>query len=346
MHDLVIQDDVALGPLTTLGVGGRARWFTTARTEADVEAAVAWARERSVPIFVLGGGSNLLVHDEGFCGLVLRMAIAGVKITGKGSVAVGAGEDWNRFVDFTAEHELAGVECLAGIPGSVGGTPVQNVGAYGQEVAETVERVRAFDREDNEWVELDNLACCFRYRESLFNVDKPGRYIVSQVTFQLRRGGKASLRYAELVRKFDSSTEPSLAEVAKVVRSIRASKGMVLVPDDPDCRSAGSFFKNPIVDGKDVSEVSAKAGVRPNVVPQWPVAEGRVKLSAAWLMERAGFHKGWGLGAAGLSTKHTLAVVNRGGATFADILQLQQTITAAVEAKFGITLQREPVVLS
>jgi UDP-N-acetylmuramate dehydrogenase len=345
MSDLVVQESVALAPLTTLGIGGAARWFATAKTEADVEAAVAWAKGRGVPLFVLGGGSNLLVHDEGFAGLVLRMAIPGIEFAGKESVEVGAGEDWDRFVDFTVERGLAGVECLAGIPGSVGGTPVQNVGAYGQEVAETITQVRTYDLEQNQWVELNTLACRFRYRESLFNVDRPGRYIVTRVRFQLRQGGRASLRYRELARRFDGPAEPSLVEVARVVRSIRNSKGMLLVEGDPDCRSAGSFFKNPIVAAKDFSDVAAKAGVGPNDVPHWPAADGRIKLPAAWLMERAGFHKGWGEGAAGLSSKHTLAVVNRGGATFADVARLQEVVVAGVEEKFGVRLEREPVVL-
>jgi UDP-N-acetylmuramate dehydrogenase len=345
MGDLVVQEGVALGPLTTLGIGGAARWFATATSEAEVEAAVAWAREQGVPLFVLGGGSNLLVRDEGFAGLVLRMAIRGIEFGGGESVDVGAGEDWDRFVDFTVEHGLAGVECLAGIPGSVGGTPVQNVGAYGQEVAETIAQVRAFDLEENQWVELDRLACRFRYRESLFNVDNPGRYVVTRVRFQLRQGGKASLRYAELARRFEGPAEPSLAEVARMVRSIRHGKGMLLVAGEPDCRSAGSFFKNPIVEAKELGEVAAKAGVGPEGVPHWPAGEGRIKLPAAWLMERAGFHKGWGEGAAGLSSKHTLAVVNRGGATFADVARLQEVVVAGVEEKFGVRLEREPVVL-
>jgi len=337
-----IRKDVALGPLTTFGIGGPARWFVEARTEHEVEQAVAWARERSLPLFVLGGGSNLLVRDAGFDGLVMKMGVAGVVGSGDGLLDVGAGEDWNSFVLFTVHQGLAGIECLAGIPGSVGGTPVQNVGAYGQEVSETVESVRALDLQTNGIVELSKADCRFRYRESLFNTDQPGRYIVLRVRFRLRPGGAPTLKYAELRDRF-AGTAPTLAEVARAVRAIRHGKGMLLVDGETDCRSAGSFFKNPVVDAEHFARVQSTAGSVE--VPHWPTADGRFKLPAAWLLEHAGFVKGYGDGPVGISSRHTLALVNRGGATFADVERMQAEIVRAVQAKFGVELVREPVVL-
>jgi UDP-N-acetylmuramate dehydrogenase len=344
-NGLRIREDVALAPFTTLGIGGPARFFAVANAEEDVAAAVVWARERGVELFVLGGGSNLLVRDSGFDGLVLQIGVGGIESCGEGCLSAGAGESWDGFVDYAIGLGLAGVECLAGIPGSVGGTPVQNVGAYGQEVAETIESVWAFDRQAMEWVELSKAECRFRYRESLFNTDEPGRYIVTRVRFRLRPGGEPNLRYADLQKRLGSVEKPSLIEVAKVVREIRHEKGMLLVEGEADCRSAGSFFKNPIVGGEMVERVGLAAGVDVDKVPHWPAGEGRVKIPAAWLLERAGFVKGYGVGAAGISTRHTLALTNRGGATSADIEGLQQEIVRGVEARFGIVLEREPVLL-
>jgi len=337
-----IQEHVPLAPCTTFGIGGRARWFVEARNEAEVEEAVAWARERGIALFVLGGGSNLLVRDAGFDGLIVKMGIAGIVGSGDGLIDVGAGEDWNGFVLFMVNQGFAGVECLAGIPGSVGGTPVQNVGAYGQEVSETIESVRAFDRVTGEWVELDKMACRFRYRESLFNTDEPGRYVVTRVRFRLRLGGEPTLKYAELRDRF-AGTVPTLAEVARTVREIRHSKGMLIVDGETDCRSAGSFFKNPVVDLNVLKFVQA-AAVGADV-PHWPAGEGRVKIPAAWLLEQAGFVKGYGAGPVGISSRHTLALVNRGGATFADVERMEREIVHVVREKFGVSLVREPVVL-
>jgi UDP-N-acetylmuramate dehydrogenase len=359
MVPLNVREGVALAPFTTLGVGGAARYFVVATTEDEVVAAVAWARERGVKLFVLGGGSNLLVRDEGFDGLVAQMAIRGIEDCGEGCLSAGAGESWDGFVENAVQRGLAGVECLAGIPGSVGGTPVQNVGAYGQEVAETIEMVRAFDLSVGAFVELDREACRFRYRESLFNTDEPGRYVVTRVWFRLRVGGEPTLKYAELRKRFETGTQaqvsearpgapgavvgPTLAEVASAVREIRRGKGMLLVEGDPDCRSAGSFFKNPIVGVEVLERVAVAAGV--GEVPHWAAGVGMVKIPAAWLLERAGFVKGYGEGAAGISTRHTLALTNRGGAMCADIERLQGEIVSGVWERFGIRLEREPVVL-
>lgn len=345
MDGLKIREEVLLAPFTTLGIGGRARYFVVAAEEKEVAEAVVWARERGVRLFVLGGGSNLLVKDSGFGGLVLQIKLEGIESCGEGCLSAGAGEVWDGFVEYAIEKGLAGVECLAGIPGSVGGTPVQNVGAYGQEVAETIESVRAFDRESMEWVELSKAECRFRYRESLFNTDEPGRYIVTRVKFRLRPGEEANLRYADLQKRLGGGERPSLREVARVVREIRHGKGMLLVEGEADCRSAGSFFKNPIVGEQVLGRVAVAAGVEVGKVPHWAAGEGRIKLPAAWLLEQAGFVKGYGAGAAGISTRHTLALTNRGGATFADIERLQQEIVRGVEHRFGIVLEREPVLL-
>jgi len=307
--------------------------------------AVFWAKEHGVPLFVLGGGSNLLVRDSGFAGLVVKVGVMGVETSGGNLFDVGAGEVWDRFVERMTLLGMAGMECLAGIPGSVGGTPVQNVGAYGQEVAETIESVRAFDREKLEWVELRNAACRFRYRESLFNTDEPGRYLVTRVRFRLRANGEPNLRYADLQRRFAGKEGVTLMEVAAAVREIRRTKGMLLVEGDPDCRSAGSFFKNPIVGLEMLAGIAAAVGVEEGSVPHWPAGEGTMKVPAAWLLEQAGFVKGYGVGPAGISTRHTLALTNRGGATFADVERLQDEIVRGVLARFGITLEREPVLV-
>jgi len=342
---LKVREEVALAPLTTFGVGGAARFFAVAKSEEDVAQAVAWAAERKLPLFVLGGGSNLLVRDEGFDGLVLRMEISGIKDLGEGLFEVGAGESWDGFVQRMVDAGFAGVECMAGIPGSVGGTPVQNVGAYGQEVSEAIESVRAFDREAGEFAELTKEQCRFRYRQSRFNTGEPGRFIVTQVRFSLRPGGAATLKYAELKERVGPDSTTSLSDVATLVREIRRGKGMLLVEGDAENHTAGSFFKNPVVEVEMLAPVAMAAGVEVEKVPHWSIGKGRVKLPAAWLLERAGFVKGWGDGAIGISSRHTLALVNRGGATFADMVRVKCEIVDGVWEKFGIRLEREPVVM-
>jgi len=342
---LQIREEIPLAPFTTFGIGGAARYFAEAETEENIAQAVIWARERGLPLFVLGGGSNLLVRDEGFPGLVLKVAVMGVEAQGGNLFDVGAGEVWDRFVQTMMCAGMAGVECLAGIPGSVGGTPVQNAGAYGQEVAETIESVRALDRETLEWVELDKAACRFRYRESLFNKDQPGRYIVARVRFRLRPMGEPNLRYADLQRRFAGRQDVTLIEVAMAVREIRREKGMLLVEGEADCRSAGSFFKNPIVPTERLAGIAIAAGLEESKVPHWPAGEGTMKIPAAWLLEQAGFVKGYGVGPARISSRHTLALTNRGGATFADVERLQDEIVRGVSERFGVTLEREPVLV-
>jgi UDP-N-acetylmuramate dehydrogenase len=345
---MILKENQALAPMTTLGVGGPARWFAEAASEADVAEAAEWARARGAPIFVLGGGSNLLVADAGLDGLVLHIRLRGVEAENAGTeriFQVAAGEDWDALVGRAVAEDCAGVECLAGIPGTAGGTPVQNVGAYGQEVAPVIERVRALDLERHEFVDFNAAECRFSYRRSRFNSEDRGRFIVTRVDYRLRPGGAPTVVYPDLQRALgergSTSRQPTLADVANVVRQIRRSKGMLLVDGDSDCRSAGSFFKNPVIAEERFGAIAAH-GIAP---PKYPAGSGMVKIPAAWLIEQAGFSKGYQLGAAGISTQHTLALVNRGGATAAEILGLAQQISARVEERFGIRLEMEPVKL-
>jgi UDP-N-acetylmuramate dehydrogenase len=316
-----------------------------AATESEMVEAVKWAREQSLPLFVLGGGSNLLVSDTGFAGLVLRVALKGVEgenIASGRLYRVAAGEDWNGFVQRAVADDCAGIECLAGIPGTVGGTPVQNVGAYGQEVSETIERVRVLDLETMRFCEMSAGECGFSYRSSVFNSSAKGRFLVSRVDYRLAPGGKANLGYADLQKAFPAGSHPSLNEVAAAVRRIRKSKGMLLVEGDPDCRSAGSFFKNPILSNARFAELTAMLKREP---PHYAAGADQVKLPAAWLIEQAGFPKGFRQGRAGISLRHTLALVNLGDATAAEMLALRDVIVAGVGARFGVELQMEPVLV-
>ena len=364
-----IEENKPLAPFTTFQIGGPARWFTEATSEEEVAEAAAWAAERRVPLFVLGGGSNLLVSDAGFDGLVLRVALRGITATdaqdqsGQRIYQAAAGEAWEDFVQRAVDDACAGIECLAGIPGTVGGTPVQNVGAYGQEVASAIARVRAYALGERAFVEFSNAECGFSYRRSRFNSSDRGRYIVTRVDYRLTPGGAPTIRYADLQRTLAArqaeGRELTLAEVAELVRGLRQSKGMLLVEGDPDCRSAGSFFKNPVVGEEQLQRIAAAV---PKPPPRFPAGSepeniGRVKIPAAWLIEQAGFTKGYRLGAAALSSRHTLALVNLGGsaspgdsaglgnATAQEILALARQITAAVEARFGLHLEMEPVMV-
>ena len=344
-----VQEHVPLAPYTTLEVGGDARFFVEAESQTEVAEAVAFARERALPLFVLGGGSNLLVSDAGFDGVVLHIAVRGIKEHRERDavlVEAGAGENWNGVVLYAVERDYAGIECLAGIPGDVGGTPVQNVGAYGQEVSETILRVRAYDLEANSFVDLSAGECRFTYRRSLFNAEARGRYIITAVTYRLRPGGAPALRYADLQRHFQATQErPSLREVYDAVRSIREQKGMLAGQGGADGRSAGSFFKNPVVPVSLVDGLASALGIDAGQVPHWPAPDGQTKLAAAWLIEKAGFSKGFTLGHAGISSRHTLALVNRGNATAGEILGLRDAIRERVQQLFGIRLEQEPVQL-
>jgi UDP-N-acetylmuramate dehydrogenase len=346
---MMIREHLPLAPLTTLGVGGAARYFAEAHTEADVREAVRFTHSRELPLFVLGGGSNVVVADSGFDGLVLKIDLHGVERTAAGNdvtFRIAAGEDWDAFVARTVEENCAGIECLTGIPGSVGGTPVQNVGAYGQEVSETIREVTALDRNSLDRRTFSNLECGFAYRTSVFNNSQRDRYIILSVSFALQRGGKPAIRYAELQRTIDStSTAPTLQSVRNAVREIRRSKAMLLVPGDDDYRSAGSFFKNPVVATTKFEELETALRSRGLALPSYQAGDGFRKLSAAWLVEHSGFAKGYSRGAAGISRRHALAIVNRGGATAAEIVALKNEIQSRVLGEFGVQLQPEPVFL-
>jgi len=352
---MTIQEKVPLAPLTTLQVGGAARYFAELRREDEVREAAQFAKARDLPLFVLGGGSNLVIADSGWPGLVLKIAIGGITSPRANDApgnavlfSVGAGVNWDDFVAHVVVQNCAGVECLSGIPGSVGGTPVQNVGAYGQEVSDTIESVHALDLKGDRIVVLPKPACGFRYRSSIFNGTETGRYIILKVNYRLQRGGAPSLKYADLQKHFaerlvPKQTTPSLAEVREAVRAIRRTKGMLLVPGDADCRSAGSFFKNPVLDAEQFKQLAARAISKALEIPSYPALDAQHKVSAAWLVEHSGFSKGYVAGAAGISHKHALALINRGDAKASDIVELQDKIQRAVQEAWGILLDPEPV---
>ncbi|MGZ4788702.1 MAG: UDP-N-acetylmuramate dehydrogenase, partial [Terriglobales bacterium] len=335
---MLLQENISLAPLTTFRIGGPARFFVEAQSIADVQQAIAFAQSRDLPLFVLGGGSNLVVADRGWAGLVLKVAIAGIEQRsgsdedGRVLFDVGAGESWDRFVSHAVMAHCSGVECMSGIPGSVGGTPVQNVGAYGQEVSETIESVEVFDRKDGQVRELCRQACGFTYRSSIFNTTERGRFVILRVTYALTPGGEPHLAYADLKRHFEGrENRPNLAETREAVRDIRARKGMLIVAGDPDCQSAGSFFKNPVVSEVQHEELQKRAVAKGLTLPSYPALERNRKVSAAWLVEKSGFARGYGFGHVGISSKHALAIVNGGGATAAEVLALKEQIQQRVE---------------
>jgi UDP-N-acetylmuramate dehydrogenase len=344
---MLIQENVPLAPMTTLKIGGPARYFVQAQTITEVSAAVSLARSRNLALFVLGGGSNLVISDSGWPGLVLKVAIPGIEERSqedKFLFEVGAGEEWDKFVAHAVSRNCAGIECLSGIPGSVGATPVQNVGAYGQEVAETIESVLALDLKDGQVRELCNEACGFEYRTSIFNTSERGRYIILRVTYALAPGGEPAILYADLKNHFaDWSTRPSLVDTREAVQQIRSSKAMLITPGDEDSRSAGSFFKNPVLSAKQYNELSQRAADRNLQIPSYPALQAQRKISAAWLVEHSGFSKGYSSGRVGLSRKHALAIVNRGHATAADIVALKDEIQRRVGEVWGVRLETEPV---
>jgi UDP-N-acetylmuramate dehydrogenase len=342
--EALVQRNVALAPFTTLGIGGAAHAFMRAETPSDLLAAHAWSLEHDVDMFVLGGGSNLVVADEGFDGLVLQVALRGTAFAERDDhtlVKAAAGEKWDNVVAATVARDLSGLECLSGIPGSVGGTPIQNVGAYGQEVADTIESVAVVDRHEGRIVELAAPECEFSYRMSRFKSRDNGRFIVSEVSFRLD-SGEPTATYPDIVRHLESSgiVAPTLADVRQAVLAVRRRKGMVIDSADPDTRSVGSFFMNPIVPAVMRERVSSIAGA---AAPAYALADGRVKLPAAWLIERTGFHKGFADGAVGISSKHPLALVNRGGASARDVLRLAKRIKQQVAERFGVWLVPEPI---
>ena len=344
---LDIRENVPLAPLTTLGVGGPARHYAECRSEAEIRAALDWARTRSVPVFVLGGGSNLLVSDTGFAGLVLKVAITGILPYRDGVFVAGAGTDWDSMVALAVSEGFAGIECLSGIPGTVGGTPVQNVGAYGQEVAESILEVEAIDVHAGEMKAFAKTECGFAYRQSRFNSTERGRWIIVRVRFQLQAGNSPKLTYGDLREYFAERRidRPSVDQVRDAVREIRHRKAMLIVPGDPDARSAGSFFKNPVLSPDRYRELVATSANLGETVPSYPAEGQSYKVPAAWLVERAGFAKGYERGPVGISRKHALAIVTRAGARAADVVALKNDIQRRVRDKFGIELHPEPVMV-
>jgi UDP-N-acetylmuramate dehydrogenase len=348
---MLVQENVPLAPLTTLNIGGPARYFVEVRSAAEAQEALAFARSRSLSLFVLGGGSNLVISDSGWPGLVLRIAISGIERRNRSEsdealFEVGAGESWDRFVSHAVRANCAGVECLSGIPGSVGGTPVQNVGAYGQEVSQTIESVLVLDTKDGQIRELCGDACGFSYRSSIFNTSERGRFIILRTTFNLVPEGRPNVTYADLKRHFGGWTSsPSLAETREAVRHIRALKGMLISPGDPDRQSAGSFFKNPIVSEECHNELKERAQARGLTLPSYPALETQKKISAAWLVEHSGFAKGYGDGRVGISTKHALAIINRGGASAAEVIALKDQIQQRIREIWALELEPEPVMV-
>ena len=348
---MLVLENIPLAPLTTIKIGGPAKYFVEAQDIGEVQEAVTFARSHDLPLFTLGGGSNLVVADAGWPGLVLKVAISGIDqqngdADGKILFDVGGGESWDKFVSRAVMARCAGVECLSGIPGSVGGTPVQNVGAYGQEVSDTIASVQVLDLKDNQVRELCHEACGFGYRSSIFNTTEQGRFIVLRVTYALTPEGKPLVTYADLKRHFEGrETPPNLAETREAVRHIRALKGMLIVPGEPDCQSAGSFFKNPVLSEEQHNDLTKRAAARRLTVPSYPALETRRKVSAAWLVEHSGFAKGFGSERVGISAKHALAIVNRGGATAADVIALKEQIQQRVEEIWGIRLEPEPVMV-
>jgi UDP-N-acetylmuramate dehydrogenase len=328
-----------LSQLTTLRIGGPPARMVEARSEGELAELVRSAYE---PLLVLAGGSNVVVADSGFPGTVVRVLTRGVRRDGD-RLEVQAGEPWDDLVADCVSRGLQGFECLSGIPGSTGATPIQNVGAYGQEVAETVESVRVLDRASGQISELSAAECGFTYRSSIFK--HRDRHVVLAVTFRMRDSDVSGpLRYAELARALEVPVGGSapLADVREAVLGLRRRKGMVIDPGDPDSVSAGSFFTNPILEAESFARLQARAGAAGSP-PAFPEPDGRIKTSAAWLIERAGFSRGYGNGRVGISTKHTLALVNRGGASAAELVALAREIAGGVRERFGVTLAPEPV---
>ncbi len=345
--------DVPLAPLTTLRLGGRARRLVTAYDEASVVEVVRRADAAGERLLVLGGGSNVVLPDEGVDGTVLRVAVHGLTAEQRGErvlLTAAAGEEWESFVGLCVADRLVGLEALSGIPGLVGASVVQNIGAYGQDVSQTVVGVRAHDRSTGRVVVLSGADCRFAYRSSVFK-EQPGRFVVLSVTFSLGEGERsAPVGYAELARRLgvEVGQPAGLAEVREAVLALRRGKGMVLDAADPDTRSAGSFFTNPLLTAQQLSGLRERVAARcgPQVQPpEWAEPDGRTKVSAAWLIERAGYGKGAFDGPVGISSKHTLALVNRGGGRTSELLGVARRIRAGVHDAFGVELVPEPVLV-
>lgn len=348
-----LQTDQALAPYTTMQLGGPARYFAACRTLEEIRYVLGWAVREKLPVQVLGGGSNVLFADEGFGGLVLKVELPGLHFAegpeGGVLVEAAAGQSWDGLVEECVRRGLAGVECLSGIPGLVGATPIQNVGAYGQEVKDTIVEVCGLDRRSLEPVAWTNESCHFAYRQSRFKGADKDRYLITEVFYRLEPEEEPQIRYPELRRHLEEGTglrelgrgRLALEAVREGVLQLRRRKSMVLDSHDPDARSVGSFFLNPVLSEEAFQALKARLGER--LPPSFPSPEG-IKVPAAWLVEQAGFPKGFRRGGAGISTKHTLALVNCGGTT-RQVLELAEEIRGQVCARFGISLEIEPVII-
>jgi UDP-N-acetylmuramate dehydrogenase len=348
-----LAENVPLAPLTTLQVGGPARWFLKAPDTETVRAGLAWARAQDLPFWVLGGGSNVVIADAGLPGLVVQPC-GKRRQMGQGDqefayVHVEAGAPWDELVAWTVSQGLGGLECLSGIPGLTGAAPVQNIGAYGQEVADVLDAIDVLDLRTGELARRPAAACGFGYRDSVFK-RSPGRWLVLSVTLRLRREARPEARHTQVREAVgDLHALPAgavgLQQVRDAVLALRRSKSMVVDPADPDSRSAGSFFQNPVVPAQlaDSAATRLDDALQPGeTMPRWTTPLG-IKLSAAWLIERSGMPKGYGTGPVGLSQHHTLALVNRGGATAADVMAFAAHVQDRVRQATGVQLDPEPV---
>jgi UDP-N-acetylmuramate dehydrogenase len=347
----MLRPKLSLASRTTLELGGPARYFLEVDRPGLLEEALRWARDEGIEVMVLGGGSNVVVADSGYDGLVLGVAWRGVEVARQGDtvlVTAAAGECWDELVGWAVGEGFAGLECLSGIPGTVGATPIQNVGAYGQDVASVIDTVEVLDRARMVRRTLSAAECSFGYRHSLFRTE-PDRFIVLAVRFRLTSGGKPVISYPELARVVkDGQGRPSLGDVRAAVLALRRAKSMTLEPDDPDRRSVGSFFVNPVLAAEEAERVAALAAARgmlaaPDQMPCFALADGTVKVPAAWLIEHAGIRRGWRRGNVGVSSRHSLALVHHGGGSTAELLQLAADIRDRVVATFGVWLRPEPV---
>jgi len=352
-----VQSDVLLAHHTTIGLGGRARQFAVCSTVDHIKQGVALAAKEHLRLQILGGGSNVIFPDSGFDGLILRVDLRGVSFEGDGGfthVSAMAGENWDDFVKACIEHGLGGIECLSGIPGLIGATPMQNVGAYGQEVRDTITAVRALDRRSLREIEFTGTECEFGYRQSRFKSYDAGKFIITRVAFRLQNNGTPRIRYPELQKYVESTTDPSKLEAGRpaleavraAVLALRKRKSMVVDPTDPDSKSVGSFFMNPVLKEAEFQALVERWMLSGNngEIPTFS-APGGIKVPAAWLVENSGFHKGYRKGGVRISTNHTLALVNCGG-TARELLELSREIQDGVYEMFNVHLEQEPVVVT
>ncbi len=345
-----LAKNVSLAPFTTFEVGGPARFLARCSVAEELRETLAWGNDQGLEIVLLGGGSNLLVSDAGFEGLIVQLTDRRLEFHREGDTVrleVGAGLGWDELVTHSVARGLAGIETLAGIPGTVGAAPIQNIGAYGQELSDTLEAVDVVDLETGEQSRRAADACELGYRSSLFKTRWAGRFAITALSLRLRPGGSGAVHYRDLEERFADASSVTPAEVRRAVLEIRRAKSMVLDPTDPNRRSAGSFFVNPVLPNLEADGVRERvAALRgeeaARAMPRFPRAAGQAKLSAAWLIEAAGFHRGYGLGAAGISTRHVLALINRGGARASDLVELAARVHRRVRQAFGVALHPEP----